>query len=59
VYFSGTAVHELELATGRDRIVARAPAGATMIDAQIEKSLVAYAYRSAAEPSGRVVVLQR
>lgn len=59
VYFAGTAVHELDLANGRDTVVARAPAGATMIDAQIEANLVVYAYRSAAEPLGQVIVLKR
>jgi hypothetical protein len=59
VYFAGTAVHELQLSTGRDAIVARAPAGATLIDAQIEATVVVYAYRSAADPGGRVVSAQR
>lgn len=59
VYFAGTAVHKLDLSNGRDVVVARAPAGSTMIDAQIEANLVVYAYRSADEPRGRVVVLQR
>jgi hypothetical protein len=59
VYFAGTAVHKLELASGRDVVVARAPAGSTLIDAQIEANVIAYAYRSGDEPRGRVVVLQR
>ena len=59
VYFAGSAVHELVLATGRDRIVARAPSGTTLIDAQIERRFVAYAYRGGPAPAGRVVVIDR
>ena len=59
VYFTHSTVHELNYATGRDVVVARVPAGATLIDAQIEKTYVVYAYRSVGDPTGRVVVLQR
>jgi hypothetical protein len=59
VYFAGAAVHELDLADGRDTVAARAPAGATVIDAQIEENVIVYAYRSRAEPNGRVVVTAR
>lgn len=59
VYFTPIAVHELQIATGRDEVVARVPHGATLIDAQIEKTLIAYAYRGAGAPGGRVVVTAR
>jgi len=59
VYFTPTEVHELDYATGRDTVVARIPRGATPIDAQIEKTYVAYAYRSADDPRGTVVVTAR
>src|SRR5262249_21133690 len=58
VYFAGRAVHELDLATGADRIVASAPGG-TLLDAQIERGLVAYAYRGGLAPAGRVVVVRQ
>lgn len=59
VYFTPTAVHELDYATGRDKVVARAPHGTTLIDAQIEKTYVVYAYRGADDPRGTVVVTAR
>jgi hypothetical protein len=59
VYLTGSAVHELVLATGRDRVVARAPRGTTLVDAQIERRFVAYAYRGDSAPAGRVVVVNR
>lgn len=59
VYFTPTAVHELNYATGRDKVVARVPHGATLIDAQIEKTYVVYAYRGADDPRGTVVVTAR
>ncbi|HEX5449338.1 MAG TPA: hypothetical protein VFW85_04710 [Gaiellaceae bacterium] len=59
VYFTPTAVHELNYATGRDKVVARVPQGATLIDAQIEKTYVVYAYRGADDPDGTVVVTAR
>jgi hypothetical protein len=59
VYFAGRDVHELTLANGHDRVVASAPAGTTLIDAQIERSLIAYAYRGGSAGPGRVVVIRR
>ena len=59
VYAAGRAVHELTLATGRDRVVAHAPAGATLVDAQLERALLAYAYRGGPAGRGRVVVMPR
>lgn len=59
VYLTTRAVHELDLSTGRDRIVARAPGGTTLIDAQIERRFVAYAYRGGAVPAGRVLLIDR
>ena len=59
VYSAGRAVHEIALATGTDHVVATAPHGTTLVDAQIERRLVAYAYRGASDPDGRVVVLPR
>jgi hypothetical protein len=59
VYVAGRSVHELLLATGVDRVVATAPPGTTLLDAQIERSLVAYAYRGGPAGAGRVVVIRR
>jgi hypothetical protein len=59
VYFAGRDVHELVLANGRDRVVASAPGGTTLIDAQIERRLIAYAYRGGLAGSGRVVLIRR
>jgi hypothetical protein len=59
VYTAGRAVHELTLATGADRVVARAPAGTTLIDAQIEPGFLAYAYGGGPARHGRVVVSAR
>jgi len=59
VYMAGRAVHELRLDTGADRVVARAPAGSTLVDVQIERRFVAYAYRGGPAGGGRVVVLSR
>jgi len=59
LYFTRHAVHELSLANGDDRVIARAPSGANVIDAQIEPRFVAYAYRGGPTPAGRVVVLAR
>lgn len=59
VYLAGGAVHELRLADGRDRVVARAPRGTTLLDTQIERRFVAYAERGGTAGRGRVVVLRR
>ena len=59
VYIAGGAVHQLQLDTGADHVVARAPAGSTLIDAQIEPGFLAYAYRGGSAGGGRVVVLSR
>jgi hypothetical protein len=59
VYIAGRDVHELTLASGRDRVVARAPAGTTLLDAQIERRLVAYAIRGGSAGPGRVIVSRR
>jgi hypothetical protein len=59
VYIAGRDVHELALATGKDRVVARAPKGSTLVDAQIERRLVAYAVRGGPAGAGRVVVIGR
>jgi hypothetical protein len=59
IYLVGRSVHELDLTHGRDRTVAVAPAGSTLLDAQIERGLVAYAYRGGPAGSGRVVVVAR
>ena len=50
VYITANAVHELDIATGRDRVVAT---GTQMIDAQIEPRWLAFAV------PGRVTVLRR
>ena len=59
VYTAGRAVHELDLSTGHDRVVASAPPGTTLVDAQIERRLVTYAYRGGRSGAGRVVVIPR
>ncbi|MEN3341099.1 MAG: hypothetical protein V7644_503 [Actinomycetota bacterium] len=59
VYAAGAAVHELTLATGRDHVAARAPAGSKLLDVQIERRLLAYACRGGAAGRGRVVVVAR
>jgi hypothetical protein len=59
VYIAGNAVHELHLDNGLDRVVARAPKGATLIDAQLEPRFLAYAYRGGSAGAGRVVVVSR
>jgi hypothetical protein len=59
VYFAGRAVHAISLSTGRDRVVAQAPHGTTLLDAQIERRFIAYAYRGGPAGTGRVVVVRR
>jgi len=59
VYAAGNAVHELRLEDGSDRVVARAPRGSTLLDAQIEKRFLAYAVRGGSAGPGRVVVVRR
>jgi hypothetical protein len=59
VYPAGRAVHILDLRTGADRVAARAPRGSTLLDAQIERRFVAYAYRGGPAGPGRVVVIPR
>lgn len=59
VYLAGRRVHELDVVSGRDRVVATAPAGATLLDAQIERRLLVYAYRGGPARRGRVVVVRR
>jgi hypothetical protein len=59
VYIAGRDVHELTLATGSDRVVATAPSGSTLLDAQIERHLVAYAIRGGPAGAGRVVLIRR
>ncbi|HET7572444.1 MAG TPA: hypothetical protein VFJ77_07230 [Gaiellaceae bacterium] len=59
VYVAGRAVHELRLDDGKDRVVARAPRGATLLDAQIEPRLLAWAERGGPAGRGRVVVVRR
>ena len=59
VYLVGDAVHELELAHGKDRVVARAPAGAELVDAQIERGLIVYTYRGGSAGPGGIIALAR
>ena len=59
VYIAGRNVHELTLATGTDRVVASAPSGSSLLDAQIERHLLAYAVRGGPAGAGRVVVIPR
>lgn len=50
---SNHVLYALDLATGRSRVIGRAPAG--IVDAQIEKTGVAYAYNDAAHGVARFV----
>lgn len=59
VYVAGRSVHLVVLSDGRDRVVATAPVGARLLDAQIERLFVAYAYRGGPAATGRVVVVRR
>jgi hypothetical protein len=59
VFIVGDTVRELDLATGEDRVVARAPAGTRLVDAQIERRLIVYAYRGGPAGRGRVVAVAR
>jgi hypothetical protein len=59
VYIAGHAVHEVTLDNGYDRIVATAPNGTALLDAQIAQRFVAYAVRGGTAGLGRVVILQR
>jgi len=59
VYLAGRAVHALSLTTGRDTVVAEAPRGTTLLDAQIERRLIAFAFRGGSAGAGRVVVVAR
>jgi hypothetical protein len=59
VYLVGRRIHELDVVSGRDRVVATAPAHTTLLDAQIERRLLVYAYRGGPAGPGRVVVLRR
>jgi hypothetical protein len=59
LYIAGRAVHQLTLATGQDRVVARAPAGTTLLDAQIEHRIIGYAIRGGTAGDGLVVVIRR
>jgi hypothetical protein len=59
VYIAGRAVHELRLDTGADRVVARAPQGTALLDAQLDRGSLAYAYRGGPAGGGRVVVIAR
>jgi hypothetical protein len=59
VYIAGNAVHELRLDTGADRVAAHAPAGSTLVDAQLEPRFLAYAYRGGPAGAGQVVVVPR
>ena len=59
VYLAGGSVHAIDLATGTDRVVARIPRGTALVDAQIERRFIAYAYRGGSAGAGRVVLLRR
>jgi hypothetical protein len=59
VYIAGRSVHELELGVGADRVLATVPRGATLLDVQIERRLVAYAYRGGPAGPGRIVLVRR
>lgn len=59
VYIAGGAIHELALSDGKDRVIARAPDGSHLVDAQIEQGLIVYAYRGGPAGPGRVVALAR
>ncbi len=59
VYLAGRAVHDLRLDDGADTVVGTAPQGSTLLDAQIEKRFIAFAYRGGPAGAGRVVVVRR
>jgi hypothetical protein len=59
IYMAGRTVHELRLDTGVGRVVATAPRGSTLLDAQLESRFLAYAYRGGPAGDGRVVVVRR
>ena len=59
VYLAGLDVHELNVVTGADTILATAPAGSTLLDAQITPQYVGYAYRDGPAGAGQVVVVSR
>jgi hypothetical protein len=59
VYVAGDAVHVLRLETGADSVVARAPVGSTLLDAQVSNDFLAYAYAGGPAGRGRLVVLPR
>lgn len=59
VYLVGRSVHELDVRNGRDVVVATAPKGSTLVDAQIEPRFLAYGYRGGPGGAGRVVVVPR
>ncbi len=59
VYVAGSAVHELQLETGTDSVVARVPPGSALLDAQISNDFLAYAFRGGPGGRGQVVVLRR
>lgn len=59
VYLAGPRVHVLDYTNGRDVVAARAPAGTTLIDAQIDSDYLAYALRGGPAGPGRVVVVRR
>jgi hypothetical protein len=59
VYLAGGAVHALRVDTGADRVLARASAGATLLDAQISPAFVAWAERGGTAGTGRVVAVRR
>ncbi|MBV8258172.1 MAG: hypothetical protein JO073_10195 [Actinobacteria bacterium] len=57
VYIAGNAVHALRLDSGTDTILARAPAGARMVDVQISQDAIAYLALGGSAGHGQVVVL--
>ena len=59
VYLAGRDVHALRVDTGADRVLATAPAGSTLLDAQITPSFVGWAYRGGPAGAGKVVVARR
>lgn len=59
VYLAGGGVHLLRVDSGVDRVLARASRGATLLDAQISPTFVAWAERGGVAGSGRVVVTRR
>ncbi len=58
VYVAGNAVHALDLATGIDAVVARAPAGARLVDAQISSDGLAYLALGGDAVQGRLFFLR-